>query len=106
MDFQEIEVLGISGYVIFIMDRIAFFVDIPSEVRPFQSLNHQEGNLKVLVLIKSSYYIVPNPSTTLVWVVFFNLKGKICYTKMEMAIHIDSCKGGKGPFNNDVDQKR
>ena len=29
-------------------------------------LNRQEGNLKVWLLIKSKYHIVPNPSTTLV----------------------------------------
>ena len=32
----------------------------------FQSYNHQGGNLKVQLLIKSSYYIVPNTSTTLI----------------------------------------
>ena len=32
----------------------------------FQSLNRQEGNLKLCLLIKSEYHIVPNPSSTLV----------------------------------------
>ena len=37
-----------------------------SDVQPIiQSLNHQEGKLKVRPLVKSGYYIVPNPSTTL-----------------------------------------
>ena len=36
------------------------------EIRLFQSFNHQEFILKVQLLISSSYYIVPNPSTTLI----------------------------------------
>ena len=35
------------------------------EIIFFQSLNHVEGNLKTWFLIKSGYYIVPSPSTTL-----------------------------------------
>ena len=31
----------------------------------FQSLNHEDGNLKVQFLMKSGYYILPNSSTTL-----------------------------------------
>ena len=36
------------------------------EIRLFQSLNHEEGILKVQLLIKSGYHIVPNPSTALI----------------------------------------
>ena len=36
----------------------------------FQSLNH----VKPRFLIKSGYYIVPNPSTTLVWMLNMNFK--------------------------------
>ena len=39
---------------------------LQTEIILFQSLNNREGNLKVRLLIKSSYYIVPNPSTTLI----------------------------------------
>ena len=43
-----------------------FFLLIPlTEIRLFQSLNHQKGNLKVWLLIKRDYYIVPNSSTIL-----------------------------------------
>ena len=33
----------------------------------FQSLNHVDVTLKPLFLIKSSYYIVPSPSTALIF---------------------------------------
>ena len=36
-----------------------------TEITLFQFLNHQEYNLKVRLIIKSGYYIVPNPSTIL-----------------------------------------
>ena len=36
-----------------------------TEVQFYQSLNHVDGNLKLQFLIKSGYYIVPSPSTTL-----------------------------------------
>ena len=36
------------------------------EIRLFQSLNHQEFNLKVQLLMKSGSPIVPNPCATLV----------------------------------------
>ena len=39
---------------------------LPTVIRLFQSLNHQKGSLKVQILIKSGYYIVPNPSITLI----------------------------------------
>ena len=32
------------------------------KIRLLQSLKHQEGNFNVRILIKSGYYIVPNPS--------------------------------------------
>ena len=48
-----------------IVHKIVFSVDILTDIVLFQSLNHQEGNLKVRLLIKGSYYIVPNPSITL-----------------------------------------
>ena len=38
---------------------------VPMEVRLPHPLNHQEGNLKVQLLIKSGNYILPNPSITL-----------------------------------------
>jgi hypothetical protein len=36
------------------------------DIRLFQPLNHVAGNLKVQLLIKSGYYIVPNTSTALI----------------------------------------
>ena len=36
-----------------------------TEIRLFQSLYHQEGNLKVRLLIKNTYHIVPNAFFTL-----------------------------------------
>ena len=38
-----------------------------TEIRLFQSLNLQDGNLKVSVLIKSGYYIVFNPPKVLLF---------------------------------------
>ena len=32
-----------------------------------QGINQKKGNLKMRLFIKSGYYSVPNPSTTLVW---------------------------------------
>ena len=51
------------------MHNIVFSVDISAEISPFQSLNYQEGNLKVQLLIKTGYYIVPNPSTYLIYLI-------------------------------------
>ena len=39
---------------------------LQTEIILFQWLNNQEGNLKVQLLIKIGYYIVPNPSITLI----------------------------------------
>ena len=36
------------------------------EITLFQTLNQQEGNLKVELLLYSDYYIAPNPSITLI----------------------------------------
>ena len=51
------------------MHNIVFSVDISSEISPFQSLNYQEDNLKVQLLIETGYYIVPNPSTYLIYLI-------------------------------------
>ena len=60
--FTKFDEFLLCGYVIFIMHKIAFFVDFPAEIRLFQSLNQQECNLKIRPLTKSVYYIVPNSS--------------------------------------------
>ena len=39
---------------------------LPTNNKLFQSLKHQEGNLKVWLFIKIDYYILPNPPTTLI----------------------------------------
>ena len=43
---------------------IDLYIKIGFSVRLFQSLNHQEVNLKVWLLFKSSYHILPNHSTS------------------------------------------
>ena len=55
------------------MHKIGFSVGIPAEIKLFQSLNHQEGDLKVQPLIKSGYYFVHNLSkgTSIIDVRFF-----------------------------------
>ena len=45
---------------------ILFLSILSTEIRLFQSLHHQDGNLKVRLLIKTCYYIVPYLSTILV----------------------------------------
>ena len=42
--------------------------------------NYQQGNLKACLLIKSGYYIVPNPSTTLP-VIFYNCSSLFDWNK-------------------------
>ena len=42
--------------------------------------NYQQGNLKVCLLIKSGYYIVPNPSTTLP-IIFYNCSSLFDWNK-------------------------
>ena len=54
--------------MIFIMPKIAFSLDILVGIILFKLLNHQEDNLKLWPLIKSDYYIVTNPSTTLLYI--------------------------------------
>ena len=56
--------------------RLCFLLIPLTEIRLFQSLNHQKGNLKVWPLIKSDYYIVPNPSITLKKVKFCEKTGE------------------------------
>jgi len=45
------------------------------EIRLFKSLNHEEGNLKMQLLIKGGYYIVPDPSTALIYRVAVQCNG-------------------------------
>ena len=47
------------------LQKDSFFADNFDADQIFQSLNHVEINLKPQFLIRSGYYIVPNPSTTL-----------------------------------------
>ena len=46
-------------------NKILFLLRLSMEIRLFESLNHQEDNLKVWLLIKSVFYIVPKSSITL-----------------------------------------
>ena len=50
---------------------MCFVLILLTKIRFSQSLNHQEGNLKVWFLIKSGCYILPNPSTSLIWPIVF-----------------------------------
>ena len=53
------------------------------EIKLFQSINHQKGDLKVQFLIKSNYIIVPNPTTTLM----FPIKNNI---QVELRTYLDT----------------
>ena len=45
-------------YEIYVMCKIASFVDIPVKIRLFHLLSYQKGNSKVWPSINSSYYFV------------------------------------------------
>ena len=47
-------------------------------------MNHEEDNLKVQLLIKSGYYIVLNPSTTLLLGLFEKAGEDVCSSKIPL----------------------
>ena len=56
-------------FLAFLVVQLYFLLRLSTEIRLFESINHQEDNLKVWLLIKSVFYIVPKSSiiTLLSW---------------------------------------
>ena len=74
------------------MRKIAFSVAILAEIKLFQSLNHQEGNLKVRPLIKGGSNIVPKSSTTNIISVIWDIRTNILRTEVRGDFNIHGTK--------------
>lgn len=55
-----------DDFLLFFFLVVVSLLILPTNNKLFQSLKHQEGNLKVWLFIKIGYYILPNPPTTLI----------------------------------------